>query len=86
MEAERIRLVREVYFELKQYDAAGEYHQRYLKHLSSSGQRARAADAWGSRLSQRKSRHQPLTERVPKNRTAAQHKVSPLQLRGNDDP
>ena len=56
MEAERIRLVREVYFELKQYDAAGEYHQRYLKHLSSSGQRARAADAWGSRLFAKKER------------------------------
>ena len=56
MEAERLRLVREVYFELKQYEAADAYHQRYLKHLSSSGERARAADAWGSRLFAKKQR------------------------------
>jgi hypothetical protein len=50
MEAERLRLLREAYFEMEDLERADAFQQEYLAMLGTSGQRARADDAWQSRM------------------------------------
>jgi len=50
MEAERLRLLREAYFEMEDLERADALQQEYLAILGTSGQRARADDAWQSRM------------------------------------